>query len=285
MPAEEVSFSTRYLRRIGCENLDLSTVSVDNLFKLQQKHLENVLFENLNFYFGEAPDNSKEFLTRKIIEQGKGGCCFETNTFFNYLLKDLGYDAYMVKGCVYNARNNKVRENDFCHVCNVVRIDGKKYIVNVAFTTRGAYSPLLMEEAITDQGRHGIFRVKKHSEKANAWIVQSKERARIPLYILDTDDEWMNELLFYDDEVSYEEVEKLMKWNVNENPTFYGTRILYVDRILPTGIRAMAANHVTLVKFGKSAKDDITETITVTSPEQRKEILKTHFDLDYNHNF
>lgn len=81
----------KYLERIG---LSLPADFVpDSAFlrELQFAHCTHVPYENLDIIRGIPLSLDEADLYKKVIEQGKGGFCFELNGLFACLLRQLGY--------------------------------------------------------------------------------------------------------------------------------------------------------------------------------------------------
>ena len=94
------------------------------LLQLQQAHLMNIPFENLNVYYGINVDLGKLF--DKIILNQRGGFCYELNWPFHELLLALGFDAKVASARVYDHKNGYGKEFD--HMVIIVRIDGEEEV-------------------------------------------------------------------------------------------------------------------------------------------------------------
>ncbi len=81
-----------YLKRIGADFNGEATL--ENLNDLIVKHQSTVPFENLALISGWGTvDLAPDSLYKKIVEDHRGGFCFELNGAFTLLLKGLGYDV------------------------------------------------------------------------------------------------------------------------------------------------------------------------------------------------
>ena len=80
-----------YLRRIGLELPEPFVPNSENLRKLQFAHCTTVPYENLDIIRGIPLRLDDEGLYQKVVEEGKGGYCFELNGLFAWLLRELGY--------------------------------------------------------------------------------------------------------------------------------------------------------------------------------------------------
>lgn len=81
----------KYLERIG---LSLPADFVPDstfLHELQFAHCTHVPYENLDIIRGISLSLDEADLYKKVVEQGKGGFCFELNGLFAWLLRQLGY--------------------------------------------------------------------------------------------------------------------------------------------------------------------------------------------------
>ena len=118
----------QYLQRIGA-NYD-GNPTLENLDMLIRKHQQTVPFENLALVMNWGTvDNTPEALYKKIVEERRGGFCFELNGAFLLLLKGLGYDAVGVMARVGVPFIGELLRLD--HHGIIVRLDGKSYYCDV----------------------------------------------------------------------------------------------------------------------------------------------------------
>ena len=83
-----------YLKRINYQGS--VEVTAETLRDLQVAHLKTVPFENLSIHAGERIVLEDEALFRKIVEQRRGGFCYECNGSFAALLRALGFEVEML---------------------------------------------------------------------------------------------------------------------------------------------------------------------------------------------
>ncbi len=68
---------------------------LDGLNRLLFAQLTHIPFDSLDVWSaGACPSLKLQDIYEKIVEKGRGGYCFELNTFFRSLLNALGFDAY-----------------------------------------------------------------------------------------------------------------------------------------------------------------------------------------------
>jgi len=80
-----------YLRRLGLQ-APIAT-DLDGLRRLQRAHLEAIPFENSSVLRGEPIVLEEPPLVRKVVDEGRGGFCFELNGAFAWLLGVLGFEV------------------------------------------------------------------------------------------------------------------------------------------------------------------------------------------------
>ena len=87
-----------YLARLGLEAT--GPPSADALDDLQARHLERVVFENLEIQRGRPTTVDYAESAERIVKRGRGGYCFHLNGAFGLLLEALGYDVSRRRGTV-----------------------------------------------------------------------------------------------------------------------------------------------------------------------------------------
>ena len=90
-----------YLERINYNGS--RDVNAETLRALQVAHLLSVPFENLSIHAGEPIVLDEDALFTKIVEQRRGGFCYECNGLFAGLLRALGFDVAMLAAGVAHA--------------------------------------------------------------------------------------------------------------------------------------------------------------------------------------
>jgi N-hydroxyarylamine O-acetyltransferase len=89
---------TDYLARLG---LDRSGApSLGALAELQARHLERVVFENLEIQRGRPTTVDYAESAERIVKRGRGGYCFHLNGAFGLMLEALGYEVSRRRGTV-----------------------------------------------------------------------------------------------------------------------------------------------------------------------------------------
>jgi N-hydroxyarylamine O-acetyltransferase len=87
-----------YLAHIGAG--DVGPPSIDALGDLQARHLDRVVFENLEIQRGRPTTVDYGESAERIVKRGRGGYCFHLNGAFGLLLEALGYEVSRRRGTV-----------------------------------------------------------------------------------------------------------------------------------------------------------------------------------------
>ena len=81
----------KYFERIGLEMPETIVPDSELLKKIHFAHCTTVPYENVDMIRGIPTSLEEEDMYRKVVEEGRGGICFELNGIFGCLLKALGY--------------------------------------------------------------------------------------------------------------------------------------------------------------------------------------------------
>src|SRR5215213_3191963 len=119
-----------YFRRIGIDETSVAANS-DNLKFLQKKHLLHIPFENLDIHWQRLIILDVEKFYRKIVEEKRGGFCYELNGLFYNLLREIGFQSRMISARVATGENGFSAEYD--HMAILTETGGEEYLVDVGF--------------------------------------------------------------------------------------------------------------------------------------------------------
>jgi N-hydroxyarylamine O-acetyltransferase len=136
--------AARYLERIGMD-AQVGPPSLELLTALQAAHMIHVPFENLHVYHRRGPRTDAEWSVHKIVEERRGGWCFEVNGAFATLLRALGFDAHHIACQVWESEPGEWGP-PFDHLASMVELDGERWFVDVGFGDN-CLQPLAMIDA------------------------------------------------------------------------------------------------------------------------------------------
>jgi len=142
-----------YLDRLDLTMADAS-LDAPGLARLQAAHLRRIPFENLSIHLGERITLDTGAIVAKLVDQRRGGFCFEMNGGFAALLEALGFDVALLEARVYADGRPGI---PFDHLCLRVELD-RPYLVDVGFGASFAL-PLLLGTDAVQTDPNGEFRI------------------------------------------------------------------------------------------------------------------------------
>lgn len=117
-----------YLKRINYRGAP--DVSAATLRELHMAHLLSVPFENLDVHFRRGIVLDEERLVSKIVEERRGGICYELNTAFCSLLRGMGFRVSILSAGV--ARDEGGFDPPFDHMALLVHLE-ERWLADVGF--------------------------------------------------------------------------------------------------------------------------------------------------------
>src|SRR5438046_10547291 len=133
-----------YLRRIAVK--PPVPGSVETLRRLHVGHREAFLFENLTIQEGGRIVLALDALERKFLDQGRGGYCFEHNTLFASVLREVGFSPVTQLGRVRRGPPER-----WCRTHMVLRIPigDEVWLADVGFGSVGLIEPMVLRDGAT----------------------------------------------------------------------------------------------------------------------------------------
>ena len=130
---------------------------------LQRQHLLNVPFENLDIHWRRPIMLDTSAFYRKIVEENRGGFCYELNGLFNELLREMGFETRLLSARVVVDDGSLSPEYE--HAAIMVIIGEMQYVADVGFGSFSA-EPLLLLPDREQQDAEGTFMVRTYEEDA-----------------------------------------------------------------------------------------------------------------------
>jgi N-hydroxyarylamine O-acetyltransferase len=143
-----------YLQRIGFAGkpkADLATLEA-----LHRLHPEAIPFENLSTLLGEPVSLDHDAIEEKLIQQRRGGYCFEHNALFQRALEAIGFEPTALAARVVWNRN-KAYVNPRTHMALMVTIDRERYLCDVGFGGATLTAPLALQPDREQKTPHEPF--------------------------------------------------------------------------------------------------------------------------------
>lgn len=144
----------RYLDRIGYRGP--LTPSPEALAELQRLHLLTVPFEALDPYLGVEVTVEPADAYRKVVEDRRGGFCFELNGLLAWALEQLGYEVTRLAARPMQGDGNLAPE--FAHLTLLVQLE-RRWLVDVGFGSPFISEPLDLDQRANQQRAGRNYRV------------------------------------------------------------------------------------------------------------------------------
>ncbi|HWU78371.1 MAG TPA: arylamine N-acetyltransferase [Rhodanobacter sp.] len=156
-----------YLRRVGWSGpvaADLAT-----LRGLAMAHVASIPFANLDPLQGLPVELGLAALQRKLVDEGRGGYCFEQNLLFEAVLREIGFDvtgliARVLWGHPEDAQTPQT------HMLLRVVLAGESWLVDVGFGGHVLTGALRLQPDVEQVTGHEPFRL---LQDAAEWRMQS----------------------------------------------------------------------------------------------------------------
>jgi len=155
----------RYFARIGYRGPRDATLAT--LRALHRAHLLAIPYENLDIHLGRQITLDPEATFAKLVDERRGGWCFEMNGLFGRVLETLGFDIRYLSGAVGRATSGWRAQGN--HLVLLVRLD-RPWIADVGFGD-GFLTPLPLEPGTYSQG----FLQYQVARDGPRWTVHSHE--------------------------------------------------------------------------------------------------------------
>jgi len=244
-----------YLKRIGWKgrvNADLQTLK-----ELHYHHATHIPFENLDIQLGRNISLEPEALERKLVENGRGGYCFEQNTLLQAELQEIGFD---VIACEARVRMGKTLSTPRTHMLLIVNTEGKEYLADVGFGGDGLFYPLELND---DEQKQFLWNYRIIKEESNLFVLQTK-----------TSGEWFDLYAFVPEKREPVDFE-LANWYTSTHPQSRFVQTLTAQLPTPEA-RYVLRNRTFLIDYGTRQ-----ESRTLDSPQELIAVLRNHFGLSF----
>jgi N-hydroxyarylamine O-acetyltransferase len=133
----------------------------ETLRRLHMTHLLQVPFENFDIHLGTPIKLEDAALFNKIVEQRRGGFCYELNGLFCWLLRELGFKVEMLSAGV--ARKEGGFDPDFDHMALLVELE-QRWLADVGFGD-SFREPLLLDQPGEQHEEFGAYRLDREGDR------------------------------------------------------------------------------------------------------------------------
>lgn len=230
---------------------------VEALDDYTQQFMKHVPFENLDVQNGVEVSTDLDDLYQKIVEENRGGYCYEVNTFFAAYLKEKGFETHFLSATIHTPDGGRSLEDS--HMSLAVVINGETYIADVGFgdlPVKAMHVTQDGSDVVKDV--NGEYRAIK--EDSMIYVQKYMDEAWQTKYEA-TDQP--RTLSFFDDKLEYNQ----------HHPDSVFVRKLIVTKPTTTGRVTMTQDHLTVTDENGKHKTEVT-------PDNYQQLLQQYFGID-----
>ena len=155
----------------GPARADLATLQA-----LQLLHPQAIAFENLDPLTGRRVHLDLSSLQRKLVDEHRGGYCFEHNGLFQAVLRAIGFKVTPLGARVVWSAPPTLPPRT--HSLSLVEVDDANYIVDVGFGALTPTAPLRLELDVEQETPHERMRLRRdHGDYVLEGLTESSWRA------------------------------------------------------------------------------------------------------------
>lgn len=233
-------------------------VTFEDLPALQLQFAKTVPFENISIMSNEDIHVTLENIRQKILNQKRGGVCYELNPMFYSFLNHQGFDVSMVAGTVFLENNHQGLHRT--HIATLLQQDGKQYIVDVGFGKNHALQPVPMTgETVTSFT--GEYRIK---EVDSPWGEYSLEKY--------CDGKLEIQYTFSTDPVDESHLDKVKDVITHHDHSPFNKSIL-LSKLTNDGTITLTDHSLTITKHNKKTQHQLNQEVF-------KQMCRDYFQID-----
>lgn len=246
----------KYLNRIEIEQIEIAN-DLETLKFLQKKHLLTVPFENLDIHWQRPIILDTKKFYEKIVDQKRGGFCYELNGLFNELLNEIGFPSKIISAKVMQRNGNFGAEYD--HLAILTKIGNQEFLVDVGF---GDFivEPLKFVLDVEQKDENGTFLIRKQTDE---YFEVVKKDGEI----------WQSEYIFKDLARDLTEFTEMCNFH-QTSPESHFSHGKLCSLMLENGRKTLTDKKFIETNIGKKVETEI------TSDEEFYEILEREFCIE-----
>jgi N-hydroxyarylamine O-acetyltransferase len=245
----------KYLRRLGIDQNGF-VADAENLKSLQRRHLRRVPFENLDIHWKRPINLDIDAFFRKIVDQKRGGFCYELNGLLALMLGELGFQCKMISARVSHGDGRFGAEYD--HLAILTKIGDDEFLTDAGFGDFPA-EPLKFVLDLEQSDENGVFKIRKYDDDYFEVVKKA-------------DDEWRSEYIFNDAARKLPEFAAMCHFH-QTSPDSHFTRGKVCSLMTETGRKTLTDKKY--IETANSVKIEI----DVQSEEQFNRILEREFEI------
>ena len=230
----------------------------ETLHALHVKHTRSIPFEGLSPFTGMEVSVDMDSLMAKFIKQGRGGYCYEHNSLFQYILRNMGFTVQGLAARVrLNVPDNVVTPRS--HMLLLVEAEGEKFIADTGFGGLTLTAPIRLVADIIQATPHGPYRLLRNGEE---FCLQTKAK-----------DEW-RDLYIFDLVPQHPQDYEVFNWYTSTHPTSPFVNDLIAARPVESGRHALLNSQYSFYRLDGGAEKRLLNSI-----DEIREVLENEFRI------
>ncbi|MCF6312453.1 MAG: arylamine N-acetyltransferase [Verrucomicrobiales bacterium] len=162
-------------------NLSEGDGELEFIRQLQSRHLARFSFNSLAVVLSEDIPLDSESLHKKIVQEGRGGYCFEHNKLTYDVLFEMGFDVRILLARVVYKNGGEVPKT---HRVTLLKLGENRYIVDTGFGQFGSRFPVSLTSGVEQGEGAERYRVVRDSNNEYALQIFQKDDF-VTLYTFD----------------------------------------------------------------------------------------------------
>jgi N-hydroxyarylamine O-acetyltransferase len=258
-----------YFARIGYTGPQEASLAA--LHGIMAAHVRSIPFENLDVLLGRAISLEPGRIAHKLIDERRGGYCFEQNTLLLHVLESLGFAVTALSARVRVQRPRDVQPAR-THMFLRVEVGDESWLADVGIGGFSLTAPLRLELDTPQTTPHEPRRIVSEGAWTGFALRAPDARLFHQAYFADS---W-HDICDFTLEAMPEIDRVLGNWYTSAHPESHFRNRLIVARATDEG-RVTLANR----ELGIRRRDGQSEARLLESPEELLAVLAQHFGLQF----
>jgi len=230
-------------------------VTLEVLTALQKAFLYSVPFENLDIHARIPITLDPERFYQKIVQNGRGGFCYECNSVFYQLLRQLGFDVHFIAARMTETDINNQR---YSHMALLVNLD-RPYLVDVG-NGQSVMVPMTIGDDTISEAEGIQYKVAPFDAVEYALFFGKQDANWHPRFVFSTRPRRLEEF-----------AQMCLYHQTSPNSLFMKQRLCTLP--IPGGRMTLLGNQFSIMENGNET------TITLESDQQIDAILQQYFKM------
>lgn len=256
-----MKLANKYLSHIKMEQTAF-TNKLALLKAIHFNHLLKIPFENLDLIIGKSLSMDPETVLKKILNNQRGGVCYEINSLLYAVLKELDFDVYPISGRFWDEEKQTFGE-DCSHLALLVKIEHQNYLFDLGIGGGFMY-PVLLEKDYVYEDIQCQYRVSQPDPSTPIWFVLQRN----------TDEGWTDQFGVDTRPRKIEEFHPVCANLPNTDSIFLTKKFCTIYR--PAGRVTLTDDSISIVNYGHKKKHEI------TSHSEWDGLLLEYFQIRWN---